>query len=52
LASRGFGTILGALAGYYGGWIDRLVSGYVFNVFSRFPDCYWQSRWWPFWEPD
>src|SRR5215813_13979862 len=22
------GTILGALAGYYGGWIDRLVSGY------------------------
>src|SRR6267378_8479000 len=32
-----FGTILGALAGYYGGWIDRLVSGYVFNVFLAFP---------------
>jgi len=31
------GTILGALAGYYGGWIDRLVSGYVFNVFLAFP---------------
>src|SRR5438132_3673121 len=31
------GTILGALAGYYGGWIDRLLSGYVFNVFLAFP---------------
>src|SRR5882672_8087837 len=32
-----FGTILGALAGYYGGWVDRVVSGYVFNVFLAFP---------------
>lgn len=31
------GTILGALAGYYGGWVDRFVSGYVFNVFLAFP---------------
>jgi peptide/nickel transport system permease protein len=31
------GTILGALAGYYGGWIDRVVSGYIFNVFLAFP---------------
>jgi peptide/nickel transport system permease protein len=31
------GTVLGALAGYYGGWIDRIVSGYVFNVFLAFP---------------
>ena len=31
------GTTLGALAGYYGGWIDRVVSGYVFNVFLAFP---------------
>src|SRR5215213_3919121 len=31
------GTFLGALSGYYGGWIDRLVSGYVFNVFLAFP---------------
>jgi len=31
------GAILGALAGYYGGWIDRFVSGYVFNVFLAFP---------------
>jgi peptide/nickel transport system permease protein len=31
------GTFLGALAGYYGGWVDRVVSGYVFNVFLAFP---------------
>ncbi len=31
------GTILGALSGYYGGWIDRIISGYVFNVFLAFP---------------
>jgi len=31
------GTFLGALAGYYGGWVDRFVSGYVFNVFLAFP---------------
>jgi peptide/nickel transport system permease protein len=31
------GTLLGALAGFYGGWIDRIVSGYVFNVFLAFP---------------
>jgi peptide/nickel transport system permease protein len=31
------GVFLGALAGYYGGWIDRVISGYVFNVFLAFP---------------
>jgi peptide/nickel transport system permease protein len=31
------GTLFGALAGYYGGWIDRILSGYVFNVFLAFP---------------
>ena len=31
------GTLLGALAGNYGGWIDRIISGYVFNVFLAFP---------------
>src|ERR1700754_2676739 len=31
------GTLLGAIAGYYGGWVDRFVSGYVFNVFLAFP---------------
>lgn len=31
------GTILGAVSGYYGGWVDRFVSGYLFNVFLAFP---------------
>jgi len=31
------GTILGALSGFYGGWVDRFVSGYIFNVFLAFP---------------
>ena len=31
------GTVVGALAGYYGGWVDRVVSGYLFNVFLAFP---------------
>ena len=32
-----FGIIIGALAGFYGGWIDRILSGYIFNVFLAFP---------------
>ncbi len=31
------GIIIGAIAGFYGGWIDRFLSGYVFNVFLAFP---------------
>ena len=31
------GTIIGALAGYYGGWVDTIVSGYLLNVFLAFP---------------
>ena len=31
------GTVIGALSGYYGGWVDRIVSGYLFNVFLAFP---------------
>lgn len=31
------GTIIGAIAGFYGGWLDRFLSGYVFNVFLAFP---------------
>lgn len=31
------GITIGALAGYYGGWIDRVISGYLFNVFLAFP---------------
>jgi peptide/nickel transport system permease protein len=32
-----FGVIIGALAGFYGGWLDKFLSGYVFNVFMAFP---------------
>ncbi|MFL6335604.1 MAG: ABC transporter permease [Pyrinomonadaceae bacterium] len=35
--SAAVGTLIGALAGYYGGWIDRIVSGYLLNVFLAFP---------------
>ncbi len=31
------GTVVGALAGYYGGWVDRVISGYILNVFLAFP---------------
>jgi peptide/nickel transport system permease protein len=31
------GIAVGAFAGYRGGWTDRLVSGFVFNVFMAFP---------------
>jgi len=31
------GTLIGALAGYYGGWTDRIVSGFLFNAFLAFP---------------
>src|SRR6266516_1226552 len=31
------GTSIGAVSGFYGGWIDRFLSGYVFNVFLAFP---------------
>lgn len=31
------GIFIGAIAGFYGGLIDRILSGYVFNVFLAFP---------------
>lgn len=31
------GVLIGAFAGYRGGWTDRLVSGLFFNVFLSFP---------------
>ncbi|HST19911.1 MAG TPA: ABC transporter permease, partial [Blastocatellia bacterium] len=31
------GIVIGAFAGYKGGWIDRIVSGFLFNVFLSFP---------------
>jgi peptide/nickel transport system permease protein len=37
LVSASIGAIIGAFSGYYGGWIDRLFSGFLFNVFLAFP---------------
>jgi peptide/nickel transport system permease protein len=31
------GVIVGSIAGFYGGLIDRILSGYIFNVFMAFP---------------
>jgi peptide/nickel transport system permease protein len=31
------GTIIGALSGYYGGWLDRVIAGFLFNTFLAFP---------------
>ncbi len=31
------GIFIGAIAGFYGGWADKILSGYVFNVFLAFP---------------
>jgi peptide/nickel transport system permease protein len=32
-----FGVAIGSFAGYKGGWVDRIVSGFLFNVFLSFP---------------
>jgi peptide/nickel transport system permease protein len=37
LISALLGILIGAVAGYYGGWIDRILSGFLFNVFLSFP---------------
>ena len=37
VVSSFFGTIIGAIAGFYGGFVDKFLSGYVFNVFLAFP---------------
>ncbi len=31
------GILIGSIAGFYGGWVDKFLSGYVFNVFLAFP---------------
>ncbi|HEX5082830.1 MAG TPA: ABC transporter permease, partial [Blastocatellia bacterium] len=33
LISAVIGTFIGAISGYYGGWVDRFLSGFLFNVF-------------------
>jgi peptide/nickel transport system permease protein len=37
LISAFAGMIIGAVSGYYGGWVDRIFSGFLFNVFLSFP---------------
>ena len=37
LVSSTIGIFIGAIAGFYGGWVDKILSGYVFNVFLAFP---------------
>ncbi len=37
IVSGVFGTVIGAIAGFYGGIVDKFLSGYVFNVFLAFP---------------
>jgi len=37
LVSSIIGTMIGAVAGFYGGLVDKFLSGYVFNVFLAFP---------------
>src|SRR4051794_36646169 len=37
VVSSFIGIMLGAIAGFYGGFIDKFLSGYVFNVLLAFP---------------
>jgi len=37
VVSGTIGILIGSIAGYYGGWIDKVLSGYLFNVFLAFP---------------
>jgi peptide/nickel transport system permease protein len=37
LVSALVGMFIGSIAGFYGGIIDKILSGYVFNVFLAFP---------------
>src|SRR5215470_9758699 len=37
IASSVVGIAFGSLAGYAGGWPDRIISGFLFNVFMSFP---------------
>lgn len=37
LISALLGVLIGSISGFYGGWVDRLLAGFVFNVFMSFP---------------
>jgi peptide/nickel transport system permease protein len=37
LISAAIGVFIGSFSGFYGGWVDRIMSGFVFNVFMAFP---------------
>lgn len=37
LISALIGVAVGSISGYYGGWIDKFFSGFLFNVFMAFP---------------
>src|SRR5678816_2445295 len=37
LISALIGVAIGAISGYYGGWVDRIFSSFIFNVFMSFP---------------
>jgi peptide/nickel transport system permease protein len=46
------GIFIGAVAGFYGGWVDKILSGYIFNVFLAFPGLLLAIHWLRFWAPD
>jgi peptide/nickel transport system permease protein len=37
IVSSVVGVAIGSVAGYAGGWVDRIISGFLFNVFMSFP---------------
>ena len=37
VVSAVIGIFIGAIAGFYGGWVDKILSDYIFNVFLAFP---------------
>ena len=49
LVSTVIGTLIGAVAGFYSGRVDSLLSGYVFNVFLAFPGLLLAIGWLLFW---
>ncbi len=44
LISGVIGTVLGLCAGYFGGWVDSVVS-YIVTTRLAMPWCWWRSPW-------